>query len=182
MFASNAMAQAKNFEGFSVGGSIGLVKSGYEGRLNGVTLGVNDNDVLASIQLDYTHPVSSNAVIGFGATLGLSEVKSGSVGTTSLKSNNISTFYVSPGIATSDTTLIFGKLGLVKTTGTSNTAGSTSEDFNGVWVGAGVRVLLSKNAYVQAEYGQANFNSKESGGVSYNPTMSGFNVGVGYKF
>lgn len=182
LFGTNSFAQANNFEGFSAGLNLNMVKTGFEVTASGVTVGTSANDIGPSLQLQYTKALNEKYTIGFGANLGLSSVKAGSVATIELKGKNINSFYVAPGYAISDSTLLFGKLGSISATGESSAPGATSETFSGIYYGAGIQNYMDKHLYLQFEYGQAAFTEKSVTGGSYRPTQSGFVIGVGYKF
>jgi outer membrane immunogenic protein len=183
LFGSSAFAQANKFEGFSAGLNLNMVKTGFEVNASGATVGTSANDTVASLQAQYTIALNEKYTLGLGANIGLSSVKAGSITTTELKGKNFNSFYVAPGYAISDSTLLFGKLGSVSGTGESSSAGSsTSESFTGIYFGAGIQSYVDKNLYLQFEYGQTSFSEKSVTGGTYRPTQSGFLIGAGYKF
>lgn len=176
------MAQAKNFEGLSVGANLNMVKTGFELSVGSTTLSWSDNDTYGSADIRYNIVLNDTTVLGVGTTLGLGGTKAGDIGGYTLKAKNINTLYAAPGITLSDATLMYAKIGVIYADGTIAGATESSSAFDGTLFGGGFRHAINKNLYAQVEFVQTDFNSKKAQLTSGRPTQSGVSLGLGYRF
>jgi hypothetical protein len=56
------------------------------------------------------------------------------------------------------------------------------DDFLGLGYGIGVRGLMTKYLYLQAEVLQNNYNERSSSGLAIKPSSTMGTSGIGYKF
>ncbi len=182
VFAPQAFAQAKNFEGFSVGGNINMNNSNFEQVRNsgGASTTMSATGPNLAVQAQYAFALGQRFVLGVGATLGLSDVKLGTW-TNGVDENMRTTtsLYVAPGFAVSDSTLVYGKIAAIS--GNAYDSGG-SADFNGTGYGFGVQFLSDKHWYYQAEYMQNKYDDKSFVTVVDKLKINTFTFGVGYKF
>lgn len=187
VFAPQAFAQAKNFEGFSVGVNVNFANSTTElTAFSTNKFSASESATNSSIQAQYALALGSNFVLGFGASLGAGDLKSGFVNnTTTTLTKNTNAIYVAPGYAVSETVLVYGKFAALTAKGEiTNAAGTLSQDISGVGYGIGLQTMLNKNFFVQAEYAQNNYASKDftAGILSEEKKSSVVSIGIGYKF
>lgn len=197
--STSAFAQVSNFTGPSVGVNLDLVSSSIElndfagnnaGRKNNIGLG----DMGATAQAAYGFELSPKTVISVGATYGLTgyngykgtdSVADGS-GNSTLKVKNVMSLYVEPGYLVNNTTLAYAKLGYESAKlDASFSDGSASVDINGMSYGFGMRTMLDKNLFIQAEvkrvsYNRSNFPGDTESNFKADATVG--SVGIGYKF
>lgn len=199
-----AFAQAKNFEGMNVTGSIGyqsatakitdLSLAGFtidDSKPAGMTLNLG-LEYIAAINDQYTlglgvetNPLASNSA---RFELNRNGTRIPNNGGTSTLSSSYSLF-VSPGMAISNETLVYGKLGYVQisTKGTNDDGSNFPSDAsNGYSLGLGLKQLLGKNTFLFGEFNYITIMSKDQAqpGVTYKTSASAVNgaVGIGYKF
>lgn len=187
LMAPQAFAQAHNFGGFSVGlnGNVATTSTEFGNPSGVVKFGEGSQN--GSLQAAYGFVVGSSAVVGLGATYALGDMKGGlfsSSGTRfELQGKDMYSVYLEPGYALSNSTLIYAKLAYVGIKGEVSGGGSTaSENFDGVGYGLGVRAKLDKNLFLQVEFAQTDYNSKDVQGASLKPSATIGTVGIGYLF
>ena len=124
-------------------------------------------------------------MLGLGASYSLGNRKAGSLGTpaTDFTTKNALSFDISPSYAISDSLLVYGKvssvgLTVVSTSGTTE----TSDSFNGIGYGLGLRSMIDKNIYIQAGYDVNRYNEKTTGGTTLSGNTNIFSLGAGFKF
>lgn len=175
--APQVFAQAKNFEGFSLG--LNAESTNSQTTLTGTGSDSNTMGSLAA-QAQYTMALGPQFTLGLGATAAPASLNAGAVNGISYSTKNRASFDVTPGYAVSDTTLVYGKLSAL--TGTSSavdaTGAETTANLNGFGYGVGVRYLLDKNFFVQGDINSNRYN--DVNGTSLSSTALA--VGVGYKF
>ncbi len=187
--APQAFAQAKNFEGFSVGLNINANSSDTDiTNTGGFVKATGQTSTNASVQAQYNLALGSAFVLGVGGAFEMGDADLGSSGTTfSGKRKNAYSVYIAPGIALDDSWLIYGKVASIaasfETTGAAIFTGKT--DTTGVGYGIGFQKMLNKNVYLQAEFMQNKYNDKTI--VTTLTTQAktearAFSFGVGYKF
>ena len=180
--APQAFAQAKNFEGFSLGGNLDFTKS-TTNVLNGGSDSGNGSG--AGLQAQYSIALNNQFVLGLGASYSLGNRKAGSLGTpaTDFTTRNALSFDISPSYAISDSLLVYGKVSSVGLTVVS-TGGTTetSDSFNGIGYGLGLRSMIDKNIYIQAGYDVNRYNEKTTGGTTLSGNTNIFSLGAGFKF
>ena len=179
LFAPQAFAQAKSFEGFSITGNAVATRSTFEvstATLNGTA---SSNSTNFGLQGQYAWALSEKFVFGVGAQLGVGDVK---VGTLTSSGSDIdivgkswNSAYVAPGYAVSDTFLVYGKLAALSGELEARAGALTAKaSGTGAGFGIGVQSLLTKNIFIQAEAASNIYSDK------YKNTQ--LSLGVGYKF
>lgn len=184
MFSGCVQADAPNFQGLRVGGSLSMTGASTKvtdsSNVNAGTEG--GNNVGGGITLAYTHRISQKTVIGFGGSFSNSKIKSGTNSSDRvIKGKNLWTAFVEPGVIVGGNTLIYGKAGYA---GMKNSIDefATEYSFSGYVYGIGIRTMLDPNLYVEVEALQYNFNSKTIDSETFDAKATQANVGVGYIF
>jgi opacity protein-like surface antigen len=188
LFAPQAFAQAKNFEGFSIAGNVTSAKSTTTTTGN-TAAGINGDDSGTSagvdLQLGYNVALGQSFVLGLGVTVGTGANKAGTIGTSEFTLKNRASFDLTPGFAVSDSVLIFGKISGIAAT-VEPTAGTFtgSQTVSGIGYGIGLRAHLDKNLFLQAIYDTNKYEKYNTvGNATTLENKSGvFSFGVGYKF
>ena len=185
--STSTFAQVSNFTGFSAAANLTSIKTNTtpegQGALRGRGTGAN-------LQAAYGFTLSSESVLSVGATYGLTNDKAGGYVDTSetgnLKLKKQVSIYVEPGYLVSPQTLVYGKVSYESATDeviSSVPANSDSADIKGVGLGFGVRTMIDKNWFAQAEYKQTKFDKKMSNaGTNLDVKNTGVSVGIGYRF
>lgn len=180
--APQVLAQAKNFEGFSLGGRLDASNS----TTHVLNLGSDSgNSSGMGLQAQYSFALNNQFVLGLGASYSLWDRKAGSLGTpmTDYTTRNAVSFDISPSYALSDSLLVFGKVSSVGLTLVSTTAGiETSDALSGIGYGLGVRSMIDKNIYIQAGYDINRYNEKTTTGNPFSGSTNIFSLGAGFKF
>lgn len=138
------------------------------------------------LQAQYNFAFGDSFVMGLGLSLGLGEVKAGTLiinGTTvTIKQKASSSVFIAPGFAVSPSTLIYGKTaslsGQVEAVGNS----TVTANLSGVGYGLGFQTYMSKNMYIQGEFMQNNYEDRVFPTETDKNKASVFSVGIGYKF
>ncbi len=185
-FASQAFAQDKNFEGFSVGINANSVRTSTDASGATFTASASKTSSNASLQANYGFALSDSFVLGVGATVGLGDLDAGSTTVlglpVSLKSKNLYAINVEPGYLVSNTTVAYAKIAYQSMKGEVQMTGGGTQDFHGTGYGLGVRTMLDKNLYLQFEASQVDYNAASISGVSYRPKQTTASIGIGYRF
>jgi outer membrane immunogenic protein len=182
-FASQAFAQAQNFEGFSIAGNLVITDSKAEVTSTIYNGSASDVSTNLGLQGQYTWALGDKFVLGLGAQLGLGDLGVGTLsGTTAdLKGKNWSSFYVAPGYAVSNTLLVYGKLAALAV---DIEAAGTKVPFDGIGYGLGVQSYLNKNMFVQGEFMVNDYTDEKfplfNEVDKYKNTQ--LSIGIGYKF
>lgn len=180
--APGVFAQAKNFEGFSLGGTLDFSR----GTTNVLNLGSDSgNSTGLGLQAQYSIALNNQFVLGLGASYSLGNRKAGSLGLplTDFSTKNAASIDITPSYAISDSLLVYGKLSSVGVTLMSNTAGTESSDsLTGIGYGLGLRSMIDKNLYIQAGYDFNRYNDKTSGANTLSGSSNIFSLGAGFKF
>lgn len=188
LFAPLVGAQTRGFEGFSLGLNVNSATISNDFTANGVPAKFGETSPNASFQAAFSLPANGIFNLGFGMTYTLSELKAGSstVGGVNyeLKEKDAYSIYIEPGFSIAESTLVYGKLAHLGMRGeTRRSTGSTQGDeFFGLGYGVGVRGLMTKNVYLQAEILQNNYNERSSNGLTIKPSSTMGTLGIGYKF
>lgn len=175
-----ALAQSKNFEGFSLGANVEFDRASVDTSDGSSDSG---NSTGAGLQAQYAWGLGSNFVLGVGATASTGNRKAGAYATGfDAYTKDRYAFDIIPGIAVTENTLVYAKISSLSGTGASSDGSSTSS-LQGMGYGLGVRGMIDRNAYWQAGYDTYRYNDVTFG----NGTMASFkgnvlSVGVGYKF
>jgi hypothetical protein len=186
LFSIQAAASAADFTGFSAGINLSINGTSHEISATDTKWKSGDNSISGTIQGAYGWKTSDNSVLGFGASYGLSDIKSGEIssgGTTvTYKTKDVWNVYVEPGIILNSSLLYakFGSTGM-KTSGDNN--GTTFEhSFNGISYGAGFRTVIDKKIYVQIEALQFDWGSDSTNGATIKPKSTQGSIGIGSYF
>ena len=199
-----AFAQAKNFEGMNVTGSIGYQSA--TAKITDISLAgltVDDSKpagITLNLGLEYIAAINDQYTLGLGVETNPLASNSARFETyfngTKIPNNGGTTtvsssygLFVSPGMAVNKETLVYGKLGYVQVTTKGTNDGATnppSETTNGYGLGLGLKQLMGKNTFLFGELNYLILQSKSGsgGGITYKTggsAMSGA-VGIGYKF
>ena len=180
--APQVFAQAKNFEGFSLGGRLDASNSTTHVLNVGSDSGSSSG---MGLQAQYSIALNNQFVLGLGASYGLWDRKAGSLGNpaTDYTTRNALSFDISPSYALSDSVLVFGKVSSVGLTLLSTAAGiETSDALSGIGYGLGVRSMIDKNIYIQAGYDINRYNEKTNTGNTFSGSTNIFSLGAGFKF
>lgn len=170
-------AQAKNFEGLSITGSIANAKTTFTdsaGDIDGTTTGLDLN-------AQYNWALGQEFVLGLGVTMGTGNNKAGTSSTGSdVNTKNRYALELTPGFAISKDVLIYGKVASISATAE---AAGFSEGISGIGYGLGVRGMVDKNMFWQVGYDLNQYAEKNSAVAgTYKAKSSVFSLGVGYKF
>lgn len=171
-------AQAKNFEGFSLGANLANTKTTFEdtsASIDGTTTGLELN-------AQYNWALGPDFVLGVGVTMGTGNNKAGTTATNrdvSTKSRYALEF--TPGLTLSKDVLLYGKVASLS--GTAEVDGLGSEGISGIGYGLGVRGLVDKNMFWQVGYDLNQYTEKTSATLgTYKAKSSIFSLGMGIKF
>jgi opacity protein-like surface antigen len=181
--STSAFAQVSNFTGFSAAANLTSIKTDTtpqgEAALSGRGTGAN-------LQAAYGFDLTPEYVLAVGATFGLTSNKAGGYVDTNetgdLKLKKQVSIYVEPGYLVSPQTLVYGKVSYESATDevtSSVPANNDSADIKGVGLGFGVRTMIDKNWFAQAEYKQTKFDKKMSNaGTNLDVKNSGVSIGI----
>ncbi len=202
LLSSQAFAQAKNFEGFSVG----LGVSNVHARNNVSVFNSNTSDfssdaIAPTLEFGYTHALNEQFSLGVNVTYDLGNTKLTSWGTDCgssgcnseayIKSKNHYSVNIQPGYAIRKNVLVYGILGLHQIRISQSFSDSFLNDsaysktFTGYGYGLGAQIAINKSLYVKAEVQQVNYQQKNSSNVDgddLKPLTTLGIVGVGYRF
>lgn len=164
-------AQAKNFEGFSIGANIANTKTTIDttgaASIDGTSTGLD-------LTAQYNWALGPQFVLGVGLNLGTGNNKAGTSGTTDVVTKNRYALEFTPGFTISKDVLVYGKISSLSATADS----TTSDSITGLGYGLGVRGMIDKNMFWQVGYDSNKYQEKNSSTVK----SSVFSLGAGYKF
>lgn len=177
--APQVFAQAKNFEGFSLGANLAFANTTTEptgvASQNGNTTGLD-------LQAQYSFALAPQFVLGVGLTLGTGSNNAGTFApNTEITTKNRTAIDIMPGYALSSDMLLFGKVSVVNADVESSTP-SAKASVNGMGYGVGLRGLIDKNMFYQVGYDAIQINETTLNGIKAKGSSSVFSLGVGYKF
>lgn len=180
--SSQAFAQAKSHEGFSLGANAEFDRSSVDATGTGA---VSDsaNSTGLGLQAQYAWALGSNFLLGLGATANTGNRKAGTYanGNEAYIKDRYSIDLI-PSIAVTNKVLVFARISSVAGNGTSSNGTSTAS-IQGLGYGLGFRAMIDNNLFWQAGYDYVKFND-----VTFsNGTVSSFkgnilSLGIGYKF
>ena len=178
-------SQAKNFAGPSAAINFQTIGSEVRVSVDGeqlVDLGKTDN--IFGIDLSYSAPIDNKLLITFGGTYNLNKQDAGTlVEELDLEIKNHYSIYLAPTVTVSDNTAVFIKGGYHKMKGEASVDGlSDSTKFSGWGYGAGIKTMLDKNLFVQAELQYINYGSETDDDVEFEVKSSAGIISLGYKF
>ena len=177
-------AQSKNFQGWSLG--INAESANTVTAPIGIA-SESANSASLSLQPQYTWALGDNFVLGAGLTIGMGDNKAGTfaAGATESAVRARLAFDLQPGYAVSDSFLVFMKLSSAGATYELTSPGlpSISTTVSGTTYGVGVRALVSKNMYLQAQYDTVRYD-RVLGSALWDIGVDAkvFSVGLGMKF
>jgi opacity protein-like surface antigen len=188
--APQAFAQANNFEGFSLGASLNMNSSKYDGLSTAPGFSASENASSTStnigLQGQYTFALGNTFTLGLGLSYALSDATAGQyrVDGSTLDIKNMNSVFLAPGYALNDAALLYVKLGAVNTKLSHRNA---SVDMSGTAMGIGAQFMSGKNLFYSLELVQNNFTDKtetfSSGATAqYKLSDTVLGLGVGYKF
>jgi len=184
LVAPTAFAQARNFEGFSLGANLESART----TTNTVAIGSDSgNGFGLGLQAQYSIAYGNQFVLGLGATLSTGKRKAGTLGTADFTTKNATSLDLAPGYAISDSLLVYGKISSISLTavGATTATGTEigSESMSGFGYGLGVRSMIDKNIFIQAGYDSNRYSEKASTSLgTFSGSSSVFSLGAGYKF
>ena len=190
--SSIALAQNKNFTGFSAGVNANFADSKVEysgtGTVGAAATKSSQGDTNASLQAQYGFGISDKFVVGLGLTYGIGELKSGSFSpaagvSISSKLKDMYSINIEPGYVVTPSTLVYAKVAYASAKGesTGNLVGSTN--LAGYGVGLGFRTMLTGKVYLQGEYVQTSYDKKNVvTGIDVKGDTGVASIGVGYNF
>lgn len=188
VFAPQAFAQAKNFEGFSLGANLNIASSTTEITstiFNGKSTESGQN---LGLQGQYNFALGDSFVLGVGFGAGLGDLKAGTItsgGTTlTIKQKEAYSVYVAPGVAINDSVLLYGKVAAISGKFESSAATTSTTAVSGVGYGFGVQSYINKNLFIQGEFMQNNYADRTFAAFTETDknNASVFSIGIGYKF
>jgi opacity protein-like surface antigen len=184
--ATPALSQTKNFAGpsmaisiSSIGSEVGIVLA------DGTDLGTTGKtDAVYGLDLSYSVPIDNKFLIAFGGTYDLNKQDAGNlVGIISFKVKERYSLYLAPTFTINDNSALFLKAGWHNMKAEATADGvSDSENFEGWGYGAGIKVMIDKNLYAQAELQTVDYGSKTSDGEKIDIKTSAGIISIGYKF
>ena len=185
-----AIAGTESFTGPSVGVDVNMqsMSTKVSGTLGGTaTSGTfGESAIAGSVKAAYGFATSDKSVLSFGGTYSITDAKSGTVvagaNTVKFLGKNAWNVYLEPGFLAGANTLIYGKAGYASFKGETEGVATTPTTFHGYTYGIGIRSMIDNNLYVEIEGLQYKFSSKTFSGVTYEPSGTQANVGLGYKF
>lgn len=182
VFAPQAFAQAKNFEGFSVGANLNLANSTSSYSAPGQTGTANSFAQNIDLLARYNFALGDKFVLGLGVSASVGDLKAGDISATNtIKFTSMTSFFVTPGVAVSDSMQVYGKIAALNVKVTES-ASATAPSLSGTGYGIGIQQLLSKNMYLQGELMQNNYADYTNGTTVWKFNSSVMSVGIGYKF
>ena len=178
----NAYAQAKNFEGLSIGLNYLIGKTNFTCAspqpqspfLSVSCTGGSGEDRYVTPQAQYFFLMNDAVILGVGGTYGI-----GGIGSKAIFKDYY-TLDITTGYAMSEKTLVYGKFSYLGNTAYSST--SNTRVGNGMGFGLGVRQLFMPKIYFQAEYLYNKFNDVGTGIFVEGGTSNALTLGVGYQF
>lgn len=179
--STGAMADISNFTGPEVGATV----TAGEGKIKFKEHSISGTSADAALHAGYGLEVSEDFVVLFGLDYNLSKLKAGrgerqDGSTDNIYFKNPYSLSLGAGKPISENTLGFAK---VSYESTKLSGGEANIDLRGYGLGAGVRRMIDKNMYPQAEFKYTKYT--KATGVSMDNieiTNTQFNFGVGYQF
>lgn len=169
-------AQAKNFEGFSIGASLANAKTSIEST-TGASTAFEGTSTGIDLNAQYNWALGQAFVLGVGVTVGTGNNKVGSSSSVGdIVTKNRAAVEFVPGYAVSNDMLIYGKIASLAATGANDVG--VSSTYAGIGYGIGLRGMMNKNMYWQIGYDMNQYAEKSNEKLK----SSVFSLGMGYKF
>jgi len=200
-FSSQALATAKDFAGFSLGMDLNSdsINTKTDATHHTHDQGNGFTTTRASLQSTesylnlgltgtYRHPITEHFLIGVGAQIHLTDTNLNNSGG-KVRYTNTNTLFLTPGYAISNTTMLYGKLGIASRKLTGEYAYFPRTD-NGTQYGFGAAFALSPQVHLNVEYAftdykKFNADSVNAGGNEHYATdanVDTLSVGLAYRF
>jgi len=189
LVAASAEAQVSNFSGYS--GSINLSTMSVNTKLDtggGTIDGIGKQSWKISTRVGYGLIASRNSVVTVGANYTLGNTHNGTVEAAGqslslLKLSNQFSLYAEPAALIGDTTLAYGKISYeYAKVAISSNSGEQSDSMRGIGLGLGIRTMLNKKSFVQAEMTQTSYREVPYNDTSMRSHITAGTVGLGIKF
>lgn len=179
--STGVMADIANFTGPEVGATV----TAGEGKIKFNKFSTSDTSADAALHVGYGLEVSEDFVVLFGLDYNLSKLKAGKEKREDGSTGNF--YFKNPyslsfgaGKPFNENTLGFAKISYEST---KFSAGGTNIDLRGYGLGAGVRRMINKNMYLQAEVKYTQYTKAVGRSMDNTEiTNTQLNLGVGYKF
>ena len=149
--------------GFYAGLGLGAVGANFSTTTIVSKTKVGQNNTVGMIDVGYAAPINPNWGIGLGATLDMNETKSGEVepGNFRVRIKDHYSVYVQPYLNLTPSTAVFGKLGYHAMKGdVSDLTYARSNTYHGIGYGLGVKSMMNRNIYLQAEATWVDYDSR----------------------
>lgn len=176
-----AFAQAKNFEGLSVGANL-EVDRGSLSASDGSSDSAHSTRL--GLQARYDWVLNDQFLLGLGVSAGPGHRQAGTyLGGSDAYTKNRYSIDLMPGYAISNTLMVYGKVSALTAKALSNDGTSTAS-VHGTGYGIGLRGLIDNNTFWQAGLDTQRFHDVTFGGTGTTATFKDniLSVGVGYKF
>jgi opacity protein-like surface antigen len=187
LFGSSVHAQTGNFEGFAAGFGGSTLSTNVKLSAGALAAdGIGRSSIALDVNADYGFSVSDRAVVLVGGSYGLinpTVFKDEVLGLPSeIKFTKRWSAFAAPGITFGDSALLYTKIAYISGT-------PKSDDFaglrhSGYGYGIGARFLLNQNIYVNAEFMQNSYETREYTDLGLNVSAKSTvgTVSVGYSF
>ena len=191
LFAASAVAQISNFSGYSASANLNSVSVNTKlDWSEGVIDGLGQQSWKVSTRIGYGLIANRNSVFTVGANYTFGTTRNGTVEVAAsgqslsvMKMKNQVALFVEPGLLIRDTTLAYGRISYDRAGLTlASEAGDESQTMNGIGFGFGIRTMLNKKAFVQAEFTQTGYRDIMWGGGALKSKINAGTAGLGFKF
>lgn len=183
LMSTSVFADASAFEGYNAGLNLKMINTSSSTTVEGVTIDLGKDTLMADIQGGYVFRIGPKATLGVSLDYSFGDIKAGNIGSTELKGKNAFGLAVEPGYAITKDALIYGILSINRVKAEASGDGETaSKSFYGVGYGAGSRIKLDRNWYVQVEAKSIHYEDRNLDGVNFKPRATIGLIGLGYAF
>jgi hypothetical protein len=184
---SPVSAQLSPFSGWSLGLNLNRATTATQFGGAGITSTMGETDYNSSLQASYGLQLGQQYTLGLGLTLGLSDLRAGSMNLggseLSFRTRNMYSLYAEPGYSLGETTLLYGKVSYLGGQGEESYGGQVfGKTYAGLGLGAGVRTLLSERLYLQVELSYGDYEWKTSRTGAFRPNSTTGSIGLGWRF
>ena len=180
MVSTAAMAELSDFTGFEAGATLSI----NNGKVSSGDQSSDGNNTTFGLHGGYGLELSKDSLVLFGIDYDTGNVSAGSAN----NNNGVSTpaNYKNPyglsvgyGLLVKDDTLAFAKISYEAATFSYD---NFEANMHGFGLGAGVRYLLNKTTYLQAELKYAKYTNSSDGNIDSDIRNTQLNIGVGMRF
>ena len=184
-------AERGNFEGFSLGASVGASRNhvDYAGFLAGKSS--SKTTAVAGLNASYTFPINETFLLTTGVTYVLNSAKFGqttyqSGGTVYVdgKLKDHWSVFVAPGVRFDRNWLAYAKIGYhaAKADFTDTLVGPGTTRHHGIGYGLGVSYAVSRHIEVNTEINHVRLNSAHFALSDGRPSVTELDLGINYRF